>query len=85
MNKLRILLAEDHETVREGIKLLINSQPDMEVIGEASNGNEAIKQARKFLPDIIVIDISMPEMNGLKATKKLRQICPKTKVTWTRL
>jgi two-component system, NarL family, response regulator NreC len=80
MNKLRILLAEDHETVREGIKLLINSQPDMEVIGEAANGNEAVKQAQKLSPDIILIDISMPELNGLKATKKLKQLIPNTKI-----
>jgi two-component system, NarL family, response regulator NreC len=80
MNKLRILLAEDHETVREGIKLLINSQPDMEVVCEASNGSEAIKLAQKVCPDMVVFDISMPEMNGLKATQKLIQICPQTKV-----
>ena len=80
MNKLRILLAEDHQTVREGVKLIINSQPDMEVVGEADNGNVAITLAQKNTPDIIVIDISMPELNGLKATKKLKQVCPDTKV-----
>lgn len=80
MNKLRILLAEDHQTVREGIKLLINSQSDMEVAGEVGNGSAAIKAAQKLLPDVIVMDISMPETNGLKATKKIRQICPDVKV-----
>ena len=80
MNKLRILLAEDHQTVREGIKLLINSQTDMEVAGEVGNGSAAIKAAQKLLPDIIVMDISMPETNGLKATKKIRQVCPDVKV-----
>ena len=80
MGKLRILLAEDHLTVREGIKLLINSQSDMEVAGEVGNGSAAIKAAQKLLPDIIVMDISMPETNGLKATKKIRQICPDVKV-----
>lgn len=79
-DKLRIILAEDHETVRAGIKLLVNSQTDMEVIGEASNGSEAIKQSQKLLPDVLVMDISMPELNGLKATKKLKQLCPQVKV-----
>lgn len=80
MDKLRIILAEDHETVREGIKLLVNSQPDMEVIAEAGNGEEAIKATQKLLPDILVMDITMPELNGLKATKKLRRICPNVKI-----
>lgn len=70
--KLRILLAEDHQTVREGIKLLVNSQPDMEVIGEADDGERAIKMAIELRPDLLLMDISMPNMNGLKATKRLR-------------
>ena len=78
--KLRIILAEDHETVREGIKLLVNSQPDMEVIGEASNGSAAIKAVQKLKPDIIVMDISMPEINGLKATKRIKQDSPQIKI-----
>ena len=80
MDKLRIILAEDHETVREGLKLIVNSQADMEVIGEANNGSAAIKLARELEPDIVVMDISMPELNGLKATKKLKQVCPNVKV-----
>ena len=71
--KLRILLAEDHQTVREGIKLLVNAQPDMEVVGEAGDGEEAIKEAERLDPDIIVMDVSMPNLNGLKATKRLRR------------
>jgi DNA-binding NarL/FixJ family response regulator len=78
--KLRIILAEDHETVREGIKLLVNSQPDMEVIGEASNGSAAIKAVQNLKPDIIVMDISMPETNGLKATKRIKQDSPQIKI-----
>lgn len=80
MNKLRVLLAEDHETVREGIKLLINSQTDMEVIGEADNGRIAIVEAEKLNPDIVVMDVSMPELNGLKATKQMRRVCPNVKI-----
>ena len=71
---LRILLAEDHETVREGIKLLVNAQPDMEVVGEAGDGELAIKEAVRLKPDVVVMDITMPNLNGLRATKKLRAI-----------
>lgn len=80
MTKLRILLAEDHETIRDGLKLLVNSQPDMEVIGEADNGRVAVKLAQQLLPDVIVMDVSMPELNGLQATKRLKQICPQVKI-----
>jgi two-component system response regulator NreC len=78
--KLRILLAEDHQTVREGIKLLVNAQADMEVVGEVSDGELAIKEALRLRPDLVVMDISMPNMNGLKATKKLRAVYPEIKI-----
>lgn len=75
-NKLRILLAEDHLTVREGIKLLVNAQEDMEVVGEAENGEIAVKEAVRLEPDMVIMDVSMPVLNGLKATKRLRNTCP---------
>ncbi len=78
--KLRILLAEDHKTVREGVKLLVNAQPDMEVIGEADDGEAAIAEAVRMGPDMIIMDISMPKLNGLKATKRLRSKCPDIKI-----
>lgn len=80
MEKLRIMLAEDHLTVREGIKLLINSQPDMKVIGEVGDGSAAVKEAQKLAPDIVVMDVSMPNLNGLKATKHLKTISPNVKI-----
>ena len=80
MNKLRIILAEDHETIRDGLKLLVNSRSDMEVVGEADNGRTALQLAKEFSPDVIVMDISMPELNGLQATKKLKDKSPQVKV-----
>lgn len=80
MNKLRILLAEDHEIVRNGIKLLINEQDDMEVVGEADNGDAAVQLAGELVPDIVIMDISMPKTNGLKATRRLKRMLPAIKI-----
>ncbi|HKO97799.1 MAG TPA: response regulator transcription factor [Pyrinomonadaceae bacterium] len=80
MARLRILLAEDHETVREGLRLIIGAQDDMEIVGEVGDGRAAIEQTKKLLPDIVVMDVSMPQINGLKATQKLRETCPNVKV-----
>lgn len=76
MHKLRILLADDHKMLREGLRMLINAQADMEVAGEAENGRLAIALTRKLLPDVVVMDISMPEINGLKATESLKWLSP---------
>ena len=73
---LRILLADDHVVVRHGLKLLIDDQPDMTVIAEAGDGDTAVQRAVQLQPDVIVMDISMPGMNGLVATRKLRQLRP---------
>ena len=73
---LRVLLADDHVTVRHGLKLLIDSQTDMTVVAEASDGKSAVRQALEMKPDVIVMDISMPGMNGLIATRTLRQAQP---------
>lgn len=79
-NKLRILIAEDHETVREGIRLIIESQDDMEVVGEAGDGREAIRLAEELKPDLVLMDVSMPGLNGLLATAKLKRIMPDVKI-----
>jgi DNA-binding NarL/FixJ family response regulator len=73
---LRILLADDHVTVRHGLKLLIDGQPDMKVVAEASDGAAAVQQALELKPDVVVMDISMPGMNGLVATRKLKKAQP---------
>lgn len=79
-NKLRILIAEDHATVREGLKLIVEAQDDLEVVGEASDGRAAIEMARTLQPDIVLMDISMPELNGLKAAAKLKRVQPDIKI-----
>ena len=73
---LRILLADDHVTMRHGLRLLIDSQPDMKVVSEASDGSAAMQNALAVKPDVIVMDISMPGMNGLAATRALKQAHP---------
>jgi len=73
---MRIVLAEDHSTVREGIKMLVNAQTDMQVVGEANDGAAAIRTVRELRPDVVVMDISMPGMNGLVATRRLKQAQP---------
>jgi DNA-binding NarL/FixJ family response regulator len=80
MSKLRILLADDHETVREGLKAILSAQADMEIVGEAADGRSAVAQAIKLTPDVVVMDVSMPHLNGLKATEGIHQCCPEVKV-----
>ena len=74
--RLRVLLADDHVTVRHGLKLLVDSQPDMTVIAEVSDGASAVQRAVELKPDVVVMDISMPGMNGLVATRKIKQAQP---------
>src|SRR5215472_14289688 len=80
MPTLLVLLAEDHQMVREGLRALVNSQPDMKVIGEAGDGAAAVEQARELDPDVLVMDVSMPRMSGLEATEKVKKAAPKVKV-----
>ena len=77
---LRILLADDHELVRRGIRGLLRSQGGWRVIGEAANGREAVEKANKLKPDVAVVDVSMPELDGLQATRQIRDASPKTAV-----
>lgn len=80
MDKIRILLADDHAVVRAGLRMLINAQPDMEVVGEAADGREAIEQAETLCPDVVLLDLTMPGLGGLSALGVIREKAPGTKV-----
>ena len=80
MSTIRVLLVEDHETVREGLRMLLNSQPDIEVVGEAANGLIAVEYTGRFRPQVVIMDLSMPEMNGLAATQAIKRHSPETAV-----
>jgi DNA-binding NarL/FixJ family response regulator len=77
---ITIFLAEDHRLVRDGFRILLETQSDLQVIGEAGNGREAVKQVIKLIPDIVLMDIGMPELNGIEATRQICEACPSTKV-----
>jgi DNA-binding NarL/FixJ family response regulator len=80
MGKLRILVADDHEIVRDGVKALIGRVPEWEVCGEASDGRKAVELATQLVPDVVVLDMGMPELNGLEAARKIKRALPKTEV-----
>jgi two-component system, NarL family, response regulator NreC len=78
--KFRILLADDHSVVRQGFRLIIENQSDMEVVGEASNGREAVTVAEALQPDVVIMDVTMPELNGIEATRRIGELSPRTRV-----
>ena len=80
MAKIRIVLADDHVILRQGTRQLLEHEPDIEVVGEASDGAEAVELVSKLKPDIVIIDVAMPHMNGIEATKKIKEILPGTKI-----
>lgn len=74
--KIRVLLADDHRMVRQGFRRILQGEDDMEVVGEAGNGREAVEMARAMKPDVVVMDVTMPELNGIEATRRIREISP---------
>jgi two-component system response regulator NreC len=80
MKRIRILLADDHAVVRQGFKMILAEQPDMEIVGEAGNGREALALAESLKPDIVVMDVAMPELNGIEATRRIGESVPHTRV-----
>ncbi|MGR3293433.1 MAG: response regulator, partial [Candidatus Scalindua sp.] len=69
MSKIKVLLADDHTIVRQGLRALLDSQEDIEVVGEAEDGRQAFEKAKELVPDVVVIDITMPNLNGVEATR----------------
>jgi DNA-binding NarL/FixJ family response regulator len=80
MKRIRILLADDHAVVRQGFKMILAEQPDMEIVGEAGNGREAVELAEQLRPDIVVMDVAMPELNGIEATRRMASSVPHARV-----
>jgi DNA-binding NarL/FixJ family response regulator len=78
--KVRIIIAEDHTILREGLRSLLSSNANFEIVGEAGDGREAIRQVKKYKPDLILTDLSMPRMNGMEAIKEIKRESPATKV-----
>jgi len=80
MEKIRVLLADDHTVVRQGLKALLEAEADIAVIGEANTGREAVQLTKKLLPEVVVMDIAMPNLNGLEATRQIAKEVPSTKL-----
>src|SRR6185369_9911503 len=80
MKQITVLLAEDHQIVREGFRSLLKHEPDIEVVGEAETGRHAVRLTRQLRPAVVVMDIAMPFLNGLEATRQIRRDFPDTKV-----
>jgi DNA-binding NarL/FixJ family response regulator len=80
MDRLRILVADDHTLVRQGLVAMLSGEPDMEVVAEAANGRQAWERAKELQPDIVLMDLRMPEMNGIEATRAIKADCPSTAV-----
>lgn len=78
--KTRILLADDHAVVRSGFRMILASQADMEVVGEVSNGRDAVEQTTSLQPDVVIMDVTMPELNGIEATRRIADCAPHTRV-----
>ena len=80
MNKIRILVADDHALLRVGLNTMLNTQPDMTVVGEAGNGRDAVARARELKPDVVIMDLMMPKVDGAEATRQIIESLPETKV-----
>jgi len=80
MRRIRILLADDHAVVRQGFRMILSAHPDLEIVGEAGNGRDAVELAAALRPDVVVMDVAMPELNGIEATRRLTGANPHVRV-----
>jgi DNA-binding NarL/FixJ family response regulator len=80
MKKLRILIADDHEVVREGLRRMVETEPDWEVCGAAADGREAVVLATKLSPDVVIVDMTMPELDGVQVIRQIKRALPKTEI-----
>ena len=78
--RIRVLIADDHALIRDGLRSLLAAQPDIEVVGTAANGREAVREAHRLEPSVVLMDITMPELNGIEATRQIAERCPSVKV-----
>ena len=78
--RIQVLVVDDHKIVREGLASLLKEQPDIEVIGQAGNGREAVNMAGNFQPDVVIMDVSMPLMNGDEASRQIKMLSPDTRI-----
>src|SRR5215813_1315026 len=79
MQKIRVILADDHTVVRQGLRALLVAEGDIDIVGEADNGRQAVQLAKRLLPEVVVMDIAMPVLNGLEATRQITRALPSTK------
>ena len=77
---ISVFLADDHAVVRDGLRFLLEAQPDIKVIGDAANGRDAVRQVAQLRPDVVVMDIAMPELNGIEAARQIGEVCPSAQV-----
>lgn len=77
---IRVLLADDHAVVRDGLRALLEAQPGIDVVGDVSNGREAVRESQRLKPDVVIMDIAMPDLNGIEATLQMQDVCPSIRV-----
>jgi two-component system response regulator NreC len=80
MAKIRLILADDHAVVRSGLRMLLEAQPDIDIVAEVESGRQAVDEARKLRPDVILMDVQMPELNGIEATQQIKKLVPETAI-----
>ena len=80
MNRVKLLLADDHSVVRDGLRLILEAQPDIDVVGEAADGRTAFRQAKKLRPDVVLLDVAMPQLNGIEAAERIHAFDPSIRI-----